>query len=93
MRVAALLRHHLYGGELPEITSQRQEFVRLAYYLELVTEGMEWSEWSAGRALAPDSYRAARAWARELAAAAAGGQLAVSTLVTTAWRRSMHFFP
>lgn len=36
--MAALLRHHLYGSELPDVETPRQEFVRLAYYLELVTE-------------------------------------------------------
>ncbi|CAH1638018.1 unnamed protein product [Spodoptera littoralis] len=81
LRISALLRHHLYGSELPEVSTPRQEFVRLAYYLELVTEGMEWSEWSAGRALCPDSATAARAWARQLGAAASRGQLAVRRLL------------
>ncbi|CAB3261049.1 unnamed protein product [Arctia plantaginis] len=81
LRIAALLRHHLYGNELPEVSTPRQEFVRLAYYLELVTDGMEWSEWSAGRALPPDSAIAARAWARQLGTAAARGQLAVRRLL------------
>ncbi|XP_047030367.1 E3 ubiquitin-protein ligase Ubr3 isoform X1 [Helicoverpa zea] len=81
LRIAALLRHHLYGSELPEVATPRQEFVRLAYYLELVTDGMEWSEWSAGRALPPDSAVAARAWARQLGSAAARGQLAVRRLL------------
>ncbi|KAJ8721814.1 hypothetical protein PYW08_004216 [Mythimna loreyi] len=81
LRIAALLRHHLYGAELPEVATPRQEFVRLAYYLELVTDGMEWSEWSAGRALPPDSAIAARAWARQLGGAAARGQLAVRRLL------------
>lgn len=78
MRIAALLRHHLYASELPEISSPRQEFVRLAYYLELVTDGMEWSEWSAARALPPGASAAARLWARQLGAAASRGQLVVS---------------
>lgn len=78
MRIAALLRHHLYGGSLPEIHSPGQEFVRLAYYLELVTDGMDWSEWSAGRALPPDAANAARCWAHELGHAASRGQLVVS---------------
>ncbi|KAJ8731652.1 hypothetical protein PYW07_004816 [Mythimna separata] len=81
LRIAALLRHHLYGAELPEVATPRQEFVRLAYYLELVTDGMEWSEWSAGRALPPESAVAARAWARQLGGAAARGQLAVRRLL------------
>lgn len=81
LRIAALLRHHLYGNELPEVSTPRQEFVRLAYYLELVTDGMEWSEWSAGRALPPDSAVAARAWAKQLGGSAARGQLAVRRLL------------
>ncbi|CAH0585949.1 unnamed protein product [Chrysodeixis includens] len=80
LRIAALLRHHLYGAALPEVSTPRLEFVRLAYYLELVTEGMEWSSWAAGRALAPDSALAARAW-RQLGGAAARGQLAVRRLL------------
>ncbi|KAJ0176856.1 hypothetical protein K1T71_008035 [Dendrolimus kikuchii] len=85
VRIAALLRHHLYGCELPEIQTPRQEFVRLAYYLELVTDGMEWSEWSAARALPPGADASARRWARQLGAAASRGQLAVRRLL-----RSLH---
>ncbi|XP_028172665.1 E3 ubiquitin-protein ligase Ubr3 [Ostrinia furnacalis] len=85
VRLAALLRHHLYDCELPEIQTPRQEFVRLAYYLELVTDGMQWSDWSAAQALLPDVPRAAFAWARQLGAAAARGQLVVRRLL-----RSMH---
>ncbi|XP_046390043.1 E3 ubiquitin-protein ligase Ubr3 isoform X2 [Ischnura elegans] len=53
LRVAALLRHHLYGESLPEVRGdQRQsEFVRLVYFLELVTEGMEWTRFNAAVAL------------------------------------------
>ncbi|KAG6449176.1 hypothetical protein O3G_MSEX005907 [Manduca sexta] len=36
VRIAALVRHHLYGCELPEVATPRQEFVRLCYYLELL---------------------------------------------------------
>lgn len=51
LRIASLLRHHLYGQELPDIKTPQLEFVRLIYYLELVTESMDWSEFSAAKAL------------------------------------------
>lgn len=51
LRVAALLRHHLYGLKLPHVHSPQVEFVRLVYYLELVTESMDWDSFSAARAL------------------------------------------
>lgn len=40
LRIAALLRHHLYEQPLPEIQDENSEFVRLVYYLDLVSEGM-----------------------------------------------------
>lgn len=42
LRIAALLRHHLYEQPLPLIRTPHTEFVRLVYYLELVSEGMDW---------------------------------------------------
>lgn len=51
LRIAALLRHHLYFQELPEITSPQLEFVRLIYYLELVTNGMDWESFNGAKAL------------------------------------------
>lgn len=51
LRVAALLRHHLYAQELPHVHSPQVEFVRLVYYLELVTESMDWDSFSAARGL------------------------------------------
>jgi E3 ubiquitin-protein ligase UBR3 len=51
LRIAALLRHHLYDQALPDITTKQSEFVRLVYYLELVTEGMDWSRFNAAVAL------------------------------------------
>lgn len=42
LRVASLLRYHLYEQPLPMIITSQSEFVRLVYYLELVTEGMSW---------------------------------------------------
>ncbi|KAJ8687402.1 hypothetical protein QAD02_023196 [Eretmocerus hayati] len=51
LRVAALLRHHLYEQPIPTIRSPETEFVRLVYYLELVTEGMDWDCFNAAVAL------------------------------------------
>lgn len=36
LRIAALLRHHLYEQELPIIHPESNEFVILVYFLELV---------------------------------------------------------
>lgn len=43
LRVAALLRYHLYEQPLPLVRIPHIEFVRLVYYLELVSEGMDWN--------------------------------------------------
>ena len=36
---------------MPEIRAEQTEFVRLVYYLELVTEGMDWNRFNAAVAL------------------------------------------
>ncbi|KAG5894127.1 hypothetical protein JTB14_004065 [Gonioctena quinquepunctata] len=51
LRIASLLKHHLYQQELPDIRSAQSEFVRLVYYLELVTESMDWGCFNASVAL------------------------------------------
>jgi E3 ubiquitin-protein ligase UBR3 len=51
LRVAALLRHHIYHHDLPEINNPQQEFARLTYYLELVTKSMDWKDFNATKAL------------------------------------------
>lgn len=51
LRIAALLRHHLYEQPLPEINGPQLEFVRLVYYLELKTEDIAWTSFSAAEAL------------------------------------------
>ncbi|XP_053987373.1 E3 ubiquitin-protein ligase Ubr3 [Hylaeus volcanicus] len=43
LRVAALLRYHLYEQPLPLITAPQTEFMILVYYLELVSEDMDWN--------------------------------------------------
>lgn len=51
LRVAALLKYHLYQQPLPDIRTAESEFVRLVYYLELVTESMDWECFNAAVAL------------------------------------------
>ncbi|KAH8281298.1 hypothetical protein KR018_008288, partial [Drosophila ironensis] len=51
LRVAALLRQHLYHHEMPEISAPGLEFVRLVYYLELVTDSMDWDCFNASKGL------------------------------------------
>ncbi|XP_046744693.1 E3 ubiquitin-protein ligase Ubr3 isoform X1 [Diprion similis] len=51
LRVAALLRYHLYEQPLPLVRTPQTEFVRLVYYLELVTEGMDWECFNSAVAL------------------------------------------
>lgn len=51
LRVAGLLRHHLYEAELPEVKPPQVEFVRLVYFTELVTESMDWDSFNAAKGL------------------------------------------
>lgn len=51
LRNAALLRHHIYHQELPEVRGPELEFARLVYFLELVTKSMDWKKFHAGKAL------------------------------------------
>lgn len=51
LRIATLLRHHLYEQNLPEINVPQMEFVCLVYFLELVTVDITWDSFDAARAL------------------------------------------
>lgn len=51
LRNAALLRHHIYHQELPEVKGPTFEFARLVYFLELVTKSMDWKHFNASKAL------------------------------------------
>lgn len=51
LRNAALLRHHIYHQEMPEVKGPHLEFARLVYFLELVTKSMEWKNFNAAKAL------------------------------------------
>ncbi|XP_045773199.1 E3 ubiquitin-protein ligase Ubr3 isoform X1 [Maniola jurtina] len=83
LRVAALLRKHIYGGELPRIRTEQEEFSSLLRYLELVEDDV--TTVTGDSALWPGAANAAKAWARQLANASAGGQLAVQRVI-----RSLH---
>lgn len=51
LRIASILRQHLYHQDMPEISAPALEFVRLVYYLELVTDSMDWDAFNAAKAL------------------------------------------
>lgn len=51
LRNAALLRHHIYHQELPEVKGPEWEFPRLVYFLELVTKSMDLKKFNAAKAL------------------------------------------
>lgn len=51
LRNAALLRHHMFHQELPEVREAKFEFARLVYFLELVTKSMDWKHFNASKAL------------------------------------------
>ena len=51
LRNAALLRHHMYHQELPEVRGPGLEFARMVYFLELVTKSMDWKKFNASKAL------------------------------------------
>lgn len=51
LRIAALLRHHLFGQSIPDIGSLEEEFLKLVYYLELESEPMPIRDFNAARAL------------------------------------------
>lgn len=69
LRIAALLRHHLYEQALPDINGPQLEFVRLVYYLQLKTDDIAWSSFSAAEALCfvPGTEQALpQQWCRQL---------------------------
>ncbi|CAD6218621.1 GSCOCG00011463001-RA-CDS [Cotesia congregata] len=84
LRIAALLRHHLYSQSLPDIRTTQTEFVRLVYYLELVTEGMDWDCFNAAVALnwqnEDASVEVPRMWCNQLLAFYRRSQVAAKKL-------------
>ncbi|CAH2006803.1 unnamed protein product [Acanthoscelides obtectus] len=86
LRIAALLKYHLYQLPLPEIRNHQSEFVRLVYYLELVTESMDWSLFNAAVALnwpsdTSMSVDSPRLWCNQFAAFVERSQIAARGLL------------
>ncbi|XP_047503172.1 E3 ubiquitin-protein ligase Ubr3 [Pieris napi] len=77
LRIVSLIRAHVYDCELPLITSDREEFGALLRFLQLA----DGESLLAADALPAGASAAARAWARQLATASAGGQLAIGRVV------------
>ncbi|XP_022907951.1 E3 ubiquitin-protein ligase Ubr3 [Onthophagus taurus] len=88
LRVATLLRHHIYNQPLPDIRAPQSEYVRLVYYLELVTEGMDWGcfnaavalNWSSG-APEPIHRKTPKIWCSQYAAFIAKSQIAARSFL------------
>lgn len=51
LRIATLLRHHLYEQNLPTIENPQMEFACLASFLELVSINIDWNSFDAAEAL------------------------------------------
>lgn len=86
LRLAALLRHHLYKQNLPDIRTPQSEFVRLVYYLELVTEGMDWEYFNAAVALNwpadTEMYKTSpKTWCMQLSTFIARSQIAARSFL------------
>ncbi|XP_023317565.1 E3 ubiquitin-protein ligase Ubr3 isoform X3 [Trichogramma pretiosum] len=85
LRVASILRHHLYDQPLPQIRSCETEFVRLVYYLELVTEGMDWNCFNAAVALSWHTDEAAltvpKLWCDQIAAFVTKSEITARSLI------------
>lgn len=89
LRVAALLRHHIYEQNLPEISVPQLEFVCLIYYLELVTVDINWDSFDAAKALyfIPGMERELpESWCRQLMSVRQDGDMkseqdCISTLI------------
>ncbi|KAF5282499.1 hypothetical protein FQR65_LT14269 [Abscondita terminalis] len=86
LRISALLRHHIYNQPLPDIRVAHSEFVRLVYYLELVTEGMDWDCFNAAVALNWPSEMnmtviSPQTWCTQLAAFISKSQIAARSFL------------
>lgn len=82
------MRYHLYNQPLPDIKAPQSEFVRLVYYLELVTEGMDWGCFNAAVALnwpaesdQPLYRTTPQMWCHQLSAFISKGQIAARSFL------------
>jgi len=68
LRIAALLHHHLYSHALPYIGTEGSEFVSLVFSLDLVTEKVDLSDFTAADALNWPGIgsETGRSWCEEL---------------------------
>lgn len=81
-------RYHLYNQPLPDVRAPESEFVRLVYYLELVTEGMDWDCFNAAVALnwpseadQPMHKATPQLWCHQLSAFINKGQIAARSFL------------
>ncbi|XP_060521351.1 E3 ubiquitin-protein ligase Ubr3 [Cylas formicarius] len=86
LRIASLLKYHVYQHALPEIRTAQSEFVSLVYYLELVTESMDWDRFNASVALNwpsdTDMFRASpQSWCYEFASFVQKSQIAARSFL------------
>lgn len=86
LRIASLLKFHIYQQSLPEIRTPQSEFVRLVYYLELVTESMDWDCFNSSVALnwpqGTDMYRfSPQLWCNEFASFVSKSQIAARSFL------------
>nr|AZA04497.1 E3 ubiquitin-protein ligase [Gerris buenoi] len=81
LRIAALLRHHLYSLPLPEIDDPEQEFLRLIYYLELVREGMSIHRFNGGSSVTFPWRPTVEPWLRQLGDFISRSQMSSRSLI------------
>ncbi|CAH1135569.1 unnamed protein product [Ceutorhynchus assimilis] len=86
LRIASLLKFHIYQQPLPDIRKPQNEYVRLVYYLELVTESMDWDCFNASVALnwpqGTDIFRSLpQSWCVEFASFVTKSQIAARSFL------------
>lgn len=86
LRIAALLKHHIYQQDLPDIRTPETEFVCLAHYLELVSDDVRF-EYNAATALnwpiETEMYKASpQSWCNQYAAFVTKSQIAAQNFLS-----------
>lgn len=78
------MKHHIYNQPLPDNTTPQNEFVRLVYYLELITSGVDWGCFNAAIALNWPSNMtilSPQTWCSQLAAFVNKSQIAARSFL------------